>query len=177
MSDCREDVINTAHPEADGNHEVFDLISSNEKVGKIFEQTLEQGFIAVLSGSSGQSPSSGSNTVPSGSAQNPLCHVSILCWVETPFFLRSPSTRPSETTSCFHSPGRLITFSAGLCWDGFKRSFLHSLLGLWIWTSDRKGMNNPSIPSTSLTRMARLLGHTKLIKESPTNVSNYKAIY
>ena len=28
MSDCREDVINTAHPEADGNHEVFDLISS-----------------------------------------------------------------------------------------------------------------------------------------------------
>lgn len=62
---------------------------------------------------------------------------------------------------------RPIAFSAGLCWNSFKRSSLHSLLGLRIWTSDRKGMNNPSIPSTSLTRMEHLLGHTKLMNEKP----------
>lgn len=70
---------------------------------------------------------------------------------------------PSASTA----QARPIAFSAGLCWDSFKRSFLHSLLGLRIWTSDRKGMNNPSIPSTSLTRTEHLLGHTKLMNEKP----------
>ena len=73
---------------------------------------------------SGRSLSSGRDTVPSGSAQRPLCQVSIYVgWKphSSRVHPRPGKARPPRASA---TPTGPAAFSAGPCGDRFKRSFL-----------------------------------------------------